>query len=65
MGTIVNLALLAIIVWLAWMMAGGDVILTLIFAPVVWMGLAILAVIVVPEDEGDNMIVGFLMKIFQ
>jgi hypothetical protein len=47
------------------MMAGGDVILTLIFAPVVWMGLAILAVIVVPEDEGDNMIVGFLMKIFQ
>lgn len=62
----VALIVTVFLAWVSYRLAGGDILLAIVFYPVVWLLTAIAAIIVVPEDVGRKMpAVHYLMRIFE
>ena len=62
----VPLLVTAFLALVSWRLADGDILLAIVFYPVVWLLTAIAAIIVVPEDVGRKMpAVHYLMRIFE
>lgn len=62
----VPLLVTALLAFVSWKLAGGDILLAIALYPAVWLMAAIAVIIVVPESVGEkSAVVHYLMRVFE